>query len=262
MQNNRSLNLIAASACLALISAPVAARKASTLTDLNGSRAAGAETELQSRGFSFASSNKNKYGAAYSYWWHAADKNCVSVEVMDGKVMTINDASDGDCGHNSNGTAAAVGVVAGAALLGALLSHKSNHHENGQHLSDAQAEAQYDRGYNDGLYNAAYHNYDRSDAYSSGYQAGVDQRTANLSHHHNRGGYAQVAQYQDLRDSRAAGAMDELTRRGFVQVDNFASGDTRYSIQWRAASRQCLQVTVADGRIYSIDDIQTHPKCR
>lgn len=65
----------------------------------------------------------------------------------------------------------------------------------------------------------------------------------------------------DLVGARAAGAMDELSRRGFSQVDNFASGNTRYSIQWRYSSRQCLQVTIADGRIYAINDIGQHPRC-
>jgi hypothetical protein len=56
--------------------------------------------------------------------------------------------------------------------------------------------------------------------------------------------------------------MDELARRGFSQVDNFVSGNTRYSIQWRAASKQCVQVTIADGHFYDLSDIGQHPKCR
>jgi len=60
----------------------------------------------------------------------------------------------------------------------------------------------------------------------------------------------------------AAGDMDDLTKRGFRQVVNFASGDARYSIQWRAASHQCLQVITANGRIEPITDIQSQPKCR
>jgi len=149
----------------------------------------------------------------------------------------------------------------GAALLGALLSHKSHHHDDNKHAEDQKAEADYERGYNDGLHNAAYHNYDRSEAYSTGYTAGVDEREANLSHHHRRGGYTQVAQYTDLKDARAAGGMEELERRGFRQVDNFTSGNTRYSIQYRPESRQCVQVTIADGRFYDLRDIGQHPKC-
>ena len=254
--------LSATLSAIALTASPLAAMKASQLTDINGALGRDAESSLESRGFAHVSTNKNSMGYVYSYWWNGRDKNCVQVEVYDGRVQTINDASAHDCGHNQDNTAAVVGVVAGAAILGALLTHKSNHHDNNQHLSDREAEAQYERGYTDGLHNAPYHNYDRKDAYSSGYTAGVDQRRANLSHHQQYGGYVQTAQFNDLRGARAAGGMDELERRGFRQVDNFATGTTRYSIQYRPQSRQCLQVTIADGKFYDLRDIERHPRCR
>ena len=250
-------------AAVAMVATPVLAEKASQLVDINGTMGRDAEYQLQQRGFAHVSTHKNEMGYAYSYWWDEADDDCVQVEVYDGRVMTINDASDQDCGHHKgNDAAAAAGVVAGAAILGALLSHKSHHHDDGNHHSDRDTELQYERGYTDGLHNAAYHNYDRSDAYSSGYSAGVQQRNANLSHHHGQGGYRQAAQFKDLRDARAAGGMSQLEARGFRQVDNFTSGNTRYSIQWRPQSRQCVQVTIADGRFYDIRDIGQHPNCR
>ena len=249
-------------AIVALAAAPVSAEKASQLTSINGSLGRDAEPALAARGFSYVATHKNDMGYAYSYWWDAADKSCVSVEVHEGRVESITDASAKDCGHSGGNAAAAAGVVAGAALIGALLSHKSHHHDDGQHLSDAQAEQEYERGYTDGLHNAAYHNYAKADQYTSGYQAGVDERNANLSHHTGRGGYAAAARLDDLADARAAGGMDELTRRGFRQVDNFTSGNTRYSIQWNAATRQCVQVTIADGRFYDVRDIGQNPNCR
>ncbi len=193
-----------------------------------------AESTLVSRGFAFADSKTNSISYTYSYWWHADSKNCVSVEAYNGMIETVSDAAASDCHHKGgNGdAAAAVGVVAGAAILGALLSHKSHHHESSQHLSDAQAEQQYERGYTDGLHNASYHNYDRNEAYSSGYTAGVDERNANLAHHGNRGGYTPYAKFDDLTGARASGGMEELERRGFRQVDNFTSGNTRCSIQY------------------------------
>ena len=254
---------VAVTTAIALASGPALAEKAAQLTDINGSMGRDAESALQQRGFAHVSTHKNDMGYVYSYWWDKADDDCVQVEVYNGRVETIQDASDQDCGHHKNaGATAAVGAVAGAAILGALLSHKSHHHDDNNHLSDQKAEAEYERGYNDGLYNASYHNYDRSDAYSSGYTAGVDERQAKLSHHHGRGGYAQVAQFADLKDARAAGGMSELERRGFRQVDNFTSGNGRYSIQYRKESNQCVQVTIADGRFYDLRDIGRHPKCR
>ena len=253
--------MIAGTALIATTATPVLAEKAAQLVDINGSRGRDAESALQARGFAHISTNKNDMGYVYSYWWDEADDDCVQVEVFNGRVETISDASDQDCGHHKGNATAAVGAVAGAAILGALLSHKSHHHEDNQHMSDQKAEADYERGYTDGLHNASYHNYDRSDAYSSGYTAGVDERNANLSHHHGRGGYAPAVSYMDLKGARAS-AIDTMSSRGFRQVDNFTSGNTRYSIQYNARTNQCVQVTVADGRLYDLRDIGSHPKCR
>ncbi|KHK93042.1 hypothetical protein [Novosphingobium malaysiense] len=239
---------------------PALAEKASHLSSINGKDAWGAEQALKERGFKHVSSHKNTRGYVNSYWWDKDDDNCIRVEVYNDTVESIIDAKDSDCGKSGGNTAAAVGAVAGLALLGAVLASKSHH--KGDKNYNQQEEAEFDRGYKDGLYNASYHNYGRSDAYSHGYEVGVDERNANLSHHHNRGGYAEVAQYKDLQGARAAGAMDELNRRGFTQVDNFTSGNARYSIQWRRQSHQCLQAIVANGRIDDIRDIHTHPRCR
>lgn len=198
--------LTAGAAILALAATPVLAEKANQLVDINGSYGRDAESALQSRGFAHVSTHKNDMGYVYSYWWDEADDDCVQVEVYNGRVETINDAADQDCGHHKGNAGAAVGVVAGAAILGALLSHKSHHHDDNKHHESAEDEAHYDRGYTDGLHNAAYHNYDRSEAYSNGYTAGVNEREANLSHHHRRGGYAQVARspISKMRGQQAA----------------------------------------------------------
>lgn len=167
-------------------------------------------------------------GYVYSYWWDKQDDDCVQVEVYNGRVETISDATDQDCGHHKGSAGAAVGAVAGAAILGALLSHKS-HHREGRDYDETQT-AEFERGYQDGLHHAQYHNYNRDDAYAHGYEKGADEREANLSHHHRRGGYAEVAQFKDLQGARAAGALDELGRRGFTQVHNFVSDNARYGI--------------------------------
>ena len=253
-------NSLALLAVTSLAAVPVFAEKADRLLGINGMAAAAAENTLRSRGFSHVSSHDNSMGYTYSYWWDGDDRDCVRVEEYRGMVETVADASHGDCNHSDSGAAAAVGVAVGAAILGSLLSHKSHHHQDSSHDTD-QDEA-FERGYRDGLHNASYHNYDRIDAYARGYEAGVDERSANLRHHSGRGGYAASARWQDLIGSRAAGGMSELEGRGFRQVDNFVSGNARYSIQWRPQSRQCIQVITADGRLENITDIQTHPKCR
>lgn len=261
MHNRFGRYLISASVCAALVATPVLAEKASNLTWINGMDAGSAERELTSRGFKSISSHRESGGFVNSYWWNGRNDNCIVVESRGGQVLTVNDATDQDCGHHKGGdAAAAVGVVAGAAILGALLGGKSHHKEGKSY--DTQQTGEFDRGYSDGLYNGAYHNYNRSDAYSHGYEKGVEEREANLSHHHRRGGYQQAVKFNDLQGARAAGGMDAMSQRGFTQVDNFTSGNTRYSIQWQPQTRQCVQITIADGHFYDIRDIGQHPNCR
>jgi hypothetical protein len=260
MKNTFANRLVAATVCASLIATPAMAANASSLIDINGSNASSAQNMLEQQGFKYIDGHKGSYGANNSYWWNSRDKNCVVVEVMNGIVVTVNDAKTSDCGHSSDNDKTAAVVGLGALLVGAILASKSHHRDN-KNYSD-QETLEFDRGYKDGLYNASYHNYSRSSAYSDGYQAGVAERNANLDHHLDRGGYEEAASYADLKNARAAGAMDDLASRGFRQVDNFATGTTRYSIQYRKRSRQCLQVTIADGRVYDISDIQQHPNCR
>lgn len=257
-------NSMAFAAVFGLVAVPAQAEKASELGYINGMDASQAERELFDRGFKHIESHRNTRDYVYSYWWDERDDKCVYVEVYErsSQVMSVSDASDQDCGHHKGSDAATVAAVGvGAALLGALIGGSKSHHRDNADLGREERQ-QFDRGYNDGLHSASYHNYDRSDAYSNGYEKGTDEREANLRHHHRRGGYQQTARFDDLRDARAAGGMTELERRGFRQVDNFTSGDTRYSIQWQPQTRQCVQVTIADGRFYSLDDIGTHPQCR
>lgn len=67
----------------------------------------------------------------------------------------------------------------------------------------------------------------------------------------------------DLQGARAAGALDEMERRGFRRVDSFQSGPNGSgTVWWNGATRQCMQLITVDGRIDSVTDIRTHPACR
>lgn len=243
------------------------AKSANDLRDLVGARAAGGESDLQSRGWVSITGHKSG-SASYSYWWNASRKNCIMVTTTDGRYSAISDVSNGDCNQKSGGNdaAAAVGVVGAIALIAALASHKSGHHDDGQHYADQQREAEYERGYNDGLHNEAYHNYSRSDNYSSGYQNGVQQRRTNTSYRDNHrwgAGYAPSVNVSDLVGARGAGAESELQSRGFRNVDGFQSGGNgKGTIWWNARTQQCLQGIVVDGYVDSLTDIQTHRRCR
>ena len=261
MRLNTARATLATIAIATIASSPLHADPANKMQAIVGQDAKSAERTLHDRGFKHISSRPTALGYSNSYWWDKDDRSCIAVEEYRGAVSTVNDSPASDCGHTESGSGGAVAAVAGAAVLGALLSHKSDHHDDGKHKDDRDAEAEYERGYNDGLHNASYHNRNRSNDYSDGYSAGVDQRDANLRHHHGRGGYVQTASFEDLKGARAS-SIDELSARGFRQVDNFTSGDARYSIWSRPQSRQCLQVITANGRLEDIRDIGTHPKCR
>ncbi|MCM8557616.1 hypothetical protein [Sphingomicrobium sediminis] len=245
---------------LVAVPAPAIADPARQLVDINGMYAGPGERALRDRGFAFVSHERNSRGYDYSYWWDEDDDDCVRVEEYDGRVQSISDASDQDCGHHlSSGVETALGVAAGAAILGAIFGSKG--HDDDRDENQRNSDREYDRGYTDGLHNASYHNRRGTDEYASGYRAGVTQRNANLRHHDRRGGYSDYADWRDLVGARAT-AIDQLNNRGFEQVDNFVSGNARYSIWWREGSRQCLQVITADGRLENITDIRTHPRCR
>jgi hypothetical protein len=181
---------IAVAIAATLVTTSALARPASQMTDLVGGRAASGESQMEARGFTFITSSKGDYNTVHSYWWNSRDKNCLHVETYDGRYTAIRDGTNSDC-HRSSGNgnaAAAVGAVAGIAILGALLSHKS-HQKDDKNYNEQQT-AEFERGYNDGLHNASYHNYNRSDVYSHGYERGVEQRSYNLQSHSQRGGYS------------------------------------------------------------------------
>lgn len=135
------LQCAAASLAVAVMAgAPVAAKKANSLRDLNGSPAAGAERELQRRGFEYQRGDRNDY-SSITYWWDRGDKDCVAVETMQGRVVSINDAKNSDCGQSGSGgsdVAVAAGVIGAVALGAILLSRKDKDKHREQYNQDWQ----------------------------------------------------------------------------------------------------------------------------
>ena len=257
---------IAASALLM----PTAAMAATPrdVSDLVGARAAGGETQLEQRGYVHIKTDKSD-DRAWSYWWHSGRKQCLSVATVDGRYDSITDTPAADCnqrGGKSDGSAVAAGVAV-AALIGAIaLAHKSHNHDDGKHYDDDKTDAVYERGFRDGLYNQSYHNYDRADAYSRGYEAGTRQREDETSYRHGHrsgaGGYTRSVNVSDLQGARASSADGELQSRGFRNVDALKSGNAAYTIWYNRDTRQCLQMAIADGRVDSLVDIGSSPNCR
>lgn len=246
------------------------AQKANGLSDLVGARAPGGESALQSRGWVHIKTDQGD-DRVWSYWWQPAQKSCVSIAVREGRFDSITPTTAPDCnqkadGKGPSGSAVAAGVGI-AAIIGAIaLAHKSHNHDNGQHYDDDASDAAYERGFRDGLYSQAYHNYDRSEPYSRGYEAGVSQKDRETSHrdgHRSDGaGYRQSVDLNDLVDARAAGADSEMQRRGFRNVGGLKSGMSSYTYWFNDRTRQCVQMGVADGRVQNVADIGTYQGCR
>lgn len=265
MKISSILNSCVAAALLVPVSAYAATP--AEIADLVGARAAGGESAMESRGYVNIKTEKGD-DRSWEYWWQQARKQCVTIAVVDGRFDAITATSPVDCNHkpSSGGSGAAAAGIAAAAIIGAIaLSHKSHHHDTGTHYDDAASEAAYERGYRDGLYHQSYHNYDRSDAYSSGYAAGVEQRGRETSYrndHRGGAGYRPSVDVSDLEGARGSSADSEMRRRGFSDVDGLKSGNTSYTIWYNGRTRQCLQMGVADGRVVNLTDIGSAPKCR
>ncbi len=240
------------------------AQTPSDVRDLVGTRGSSGESQLISRGYTHISTHKGD-DRAWSYWWSNRRKQCISVVTMQGRYSSIAQSPPFDCGHQNqekkDNTGAAIAVGA-AALIGALvLSHKSHHHDDGKHDDNRQSEADHERGYRDGLYGKPYHNYNRSDAYSSGYSAGVEQRNHNTSYrpgYGGQGGYGGFVTVNDLIGRTRSDAESQLTgRRGFRMLQSYRTDDQgRYTTYWRKQSKQCISVNTRGGYVYAINSMR------
>lgn len=124
-------------------------------------------------------------------------------------------------------------------------------------LASTASEREYQRGYHDcaqGRYDQNQH----GESYKKGCRAAEDGQPAAAPAGHS-GGKAKIA---DLKGMDAVKAFDVMTARGFANVDTITSGDTLYGIYYNAGTGQCVQLTNADSRVASADDIGTHPNCR
>jgi hypothetical protein len=246
------------SVALLLPSTGAQAAAPGSVRDLIGARAAGGESTLEERGFTMIHGS-TRDGGKVNYWWNPNTKECVKVDTYDGKFDSIDIATRSDCNQksNSNGDKTAAAVVGAAAILGiAALASKS--HDRGDRYSDQQNTADYERGYRDGLYNQSYHNYSRSNAYSDGYSAGVEQRGHETSYRRGNqygGGYTANAYVGDLVGQARDYASNQLFSRGFTMRDDKKTDDGRYRTYWNANTRQCLVMVSRNGYVNSLDQV-------
>ncbi len=250
---------------IALLAAPLVglASTPSGLKDLVGERAAGAESAMKSRGYHL---NHLEQGAdrIWSYWWNPGKDKCVVVATVDGRYDAITETPAPDCrqtgqvegGKNNDAAAAA---VAAAAILGVVaLASQSHHRNDGQpHYQDANNTAEFERGYRDGLYHQGYHNYNRSNEYSGGYERGQEQRDYETPYRSSagyHGGYSSFVNVADLQGARASSGDGELRRRGFTDVDGFKKDNKAHTFWWNGSTSQCVHVVTKDGYFKAVKD--------
>jgi|APLow6443716910_1056828.scaffolds.fasta_scaffold55665_2 hypothetical protein len=66
------------------------------VNDLVGARAAGAESDLQARGFRNTSGYKAN-DRAYTYWWNGSTRQCVNAAVFDGRMESVQSTAETYC---------------------------------------------------------------------------------------------------------------------------------------------------------------------
>lgn len=84
--------------CSALVALPVVAlaQGADDLADLVGARAAGAETQMEARGYRATVSNTVR-DQRFTFWWNERKGQCVSVATADGRYASIQPVPAGNC---------------------------------------------------------------------------------------------------------------------------------------------------------------------
>jgi len=252
-------------ACLAiaLVTPPLSAKRSTQgLSDLTYQDKEWAEKELRHRGYTQTGRDHHK-GAFFQYWWNPSKYSCVQVRYEDGKVDDVSGTVSTDCGQyqedatkGDNDAAIAVGAVALIAGIAAL-SHQS-HQRDGKHGDSDKSVAEFERGYRDGLHHEDYHNYNDTDAYSDGYSEGVGERheeTRYRSHPSHHSGYQSYVSLDDLIGARASGAESDLNSRGFRAIGSYKRGNRSMVNWWNQQTRQCVEVTTANGHVASIDSI-------
>lgn len=110
MNTFRLLALVATfSAAFTMLHAPASAQVPADLRDLIGMRGSSLDSEMESRGYSFARA------AGAQFWWNGATRECVSVSTSQGRVARLNAVAADQCGQGKAGSQPAGGSAGGDA---------------------------------------------------------------------------------------------------------------------------------------------------
>jgi hypothetical protein len=211
--------------------APVLAQ--SSNSDLIGSRAAGADTELQARGYRSGHGGTGRNDSRYVFWRRGDD--CIQVLTRDGRVAAVTPSAIGYCSDISSSSSSsgsnAGAVVAGVAIIGlaaALAAHNSHHHDAG-----ADHDREYDRGYRAAMDGDDYDARSETEGYHEGFLAGEDE--------------GRNRRYSDSRFVR--GASDAARQACSRRADEFQNRPRGSSvpISVRDLGRGMYELTMATG---------------
>lgn len=180
MTSMRNLGTVSI-ASLGLVAATAQARPPQELADLEGARAAGAESQMVARGYRQVGS-KVDGGQRWTYWLNQRATNpSVGVVTDIGRYAAIQGMDMGMCRRRGSNAGAVAGVAVAAIIGAALLSHGDKHHRDGNHYQDRGHDAEFERGYNDGRHDGQFVNYDHNPHYADGFAAGQRDRDNRLA---------------------------------------------------------------------------------
>lgn len=82
------------------LSIPALAQSAPDLSDLVGARAAGAETQMEARGYRVTGASTVR-DTSFTFWWNERKGSCVSVSTVEGRYASIQAVPAGNCDAGS-----------------------------------------------------------------------------------------------------------------------------------------------------------------
>lgn len=80
------------------------AQSAPDLADLVGARAAGAETQMEARGYRVTGGSTVR-DTKFTFWWNDRKQSCVSVSTVEGRYASVDAVPAGNCDAGSSATA-------------------------------------------------------------------------------------------------------------------------------------------------------------
>ncbi|WP_224490430.1 hypothetical protein [Robertkochia flava] len=205
------------------------------------------DNSMKDQGYSLVKTEK--YGSdAYQYWWTDALKKCVTVHISEGRILSVVNTPDNDCGNSTFGTQPYSYTRSS--------SYESYDERNGYN----SVSIAYDRGFNDGLRNRSFHNsyyrdFSQKDAYADGYDRGLETRRKGDHWSGNSG--SSYIEFKDLEGWGALRAYDELIKRGFEEERRYKQGGTTYRTWYHSRTGQCIK-TVSQKERISETMISTH----